>query len=93
MCLIENSFCFERLNLKPIVRKLHFYSGMSGITTGEDRKLFKAKAKYKMAPATDSSCEQFDPEVQGGLWNCDTYDESGHCDLNCFTGRLTFFQA
>ena len=55
--------------------------------------LFKAKTKYKIIPPTDSSCEQFDPEIQGGFWNCDSYDEFGHCDLSCFTGQQTFSQS
>ena len=59
-------------------------------TNGQE--LYKANTSYTLGAKTDNSCAKFDLkeggqfEVEGGNWECDTFDERGQCKLKCTTG-------
>ena len=56
----------------------------------KNEKIFKEEVFFSAASDSDLSCEQFDPLITGGSYECDTHDEFGKCILNCSTGNFHF---
>ena len=55
----------------------------------EQPETYKANTAYTLGRQSESSCEHFDLTVDGGKWECDTFDEHGECELNCTTGKVS----
>ena len=54
----------------------------------EQPETYKANTAYTLGRQSESSCEHFDLTVDGGKWECDTFDEHGECELKCTTGKV-----
>ena len=50
--------------------------------------IYTAGTSYTLGAQSESSCAQFDLKVEGGKWECNTFDEHGQCELKCTTGKI-----
>ena len=55
----------------------------------EQPETYKANTAYTLGRQSESSCDHFDLTVEGGKWECDTFDEHGECELKCTAGKVS----
>ena len=47
----------------------------------------EAETKYTLEE-TKMTCDDFDPLVPGGSYDCSSHNEFGRCNLTCSTGKF-----